>query len=92
MYGVAVAGMLTIGGAMLAYVARESVAPGEGFDWAAHGWLGPLTGGITLLDVGEWTGTAWHFMGWAVGSGLIATVVGWQRSRTVVTAGKSSSF
>jgi hypothetical protein len=88
MYGIAVASVLTIGGAMLTYLARESVAPGTSFNWAAHGWFGPLTGAVTLLEEGERTGTAWGFMGCVEMSGLGAAGVGWQRSRRVYLGGK----
>jgi hypothetical protein len=63
LYGVAVATVLVVGGAMLAYLAREFGAPTETFEWAAHAHLGPLIGGITLLESGPASGRIWIFLG-----------------------------
>jgi hypothetical protein len=74
LYGVAAATLVSLGGAILTYLAREAVGAGLTFDWAAHGQLGPLTGAVTLLEVGERTGTPWAFMGIFVTTGAIAAL------------------
>ena len=88
MYGVATAAALVIGGATLAYVAREFGPPGEAFDWAGHGYLGPLTGGVTLLETGVRTWSPWVFVCTFAISGLIAAAtwhfVALQRSRQFI--------
>lgn len=63
MYGVATATLLVLGGALLAYLQREFGAPAEPFEWPAHASLGPLLGGIALLESGPATGQIWIFLG-----------------------------
>jgi hypothetical protein len=63
LYGVAAAGAIVVGGAMLAYLHREFGAPTEAFDWGRHGGLGPLVGAIAIQETGERTGMAWAFLG-----------------------------
>jgi hypothetical protein len=78
LYGVAAASLLVIGGALVAYLDREFGAPAQTFDWASHGYQGPLVGGMTLVEAGARTGTVWVFMGTFLLSGLIATAArGW---------------
>ncbi len=77
LYGVAAASLLVVGGTLVAYLDREFGAPAQTFDWARHGYQGPLVGGITLLEAGGWTGTVWVFMGTFLLSGLIATTARW---------------
>lgn len=78
LYGVAVAGAVVIGGAMLAYLHREFGAPTETFDWARHAGLGPLVGAIAIQEVGERTaGMAWAFLGAFCLLGLGVAVVAW---------------
>jgi hypothetical protein len=78
LYGTALAALLVLGGAVVAYLGREFGMPGESFDWSARGWLGPMVGAITLMESGPMTGTPWAFLG----SGVIATLfgvgVGWR--------------
>jgi len=69
LYGVAGAALVVVGGAVLAYLRREFGAPTESFDGRRNGWLGPLVGGISLLEAGAATGTAWAFLGLSVLSG-----------------------
>jgi hypothetical protein len=71
--GVAGAGMAVTGGAVLAYLSREFGAPTTAFDWHRSGWLGPLVGGMSLLEAGPATETAWAFVGL---SALAGTLVG----------------
>src|SRR6266496_2378190 len=63
LYAIAAASLLVLGGALVAYLDREFGAPGQTFDWARHSYLGPLVGGITLLEAGGRTGTVWAFLG-----------------------------
>lgn len=63
LYGVAGATLLALGGATLAYLNREFGAPTEAFDWSSRGWLGPLVGGMSILESDAGTGTAWAFLG-----------------------------
>jgi hypothetical protein len=63
MYGVATATLVVVCGVMAGYLNREFGAPTQTFDWSKHGFLGPLMGGISLVEAGERTGTAWVFLG-----------------------------
>lgn len=72
LYGTATAALLTIGGAVVAYLGREFGMPGESFDWTVRGWLGPMVGAISLIESGPRIGTAWAFLG----SVCAATIVG----------------
>lgn len=74
MYGVAVASLLVIGGIMLGYLQREFGEVTSSFDYASHGYFGPLMGEITLLESGPGTGTIWYFLGAFVLSALIAAL------------------
>src|SRR5688500_11054555 len=44
MYGVAGAILISIGGAIVAYLHREFGAPANAFDWNGHASLGPIMG------------------------------------------------
>jgi hypothetical protein len=81
LYGVAGAALVVVGGAVLAYLHREFGAPTESFDWRREGWLGPLVGGISLLEAGPATGTAWACLGLSVLSGALLAGVRWVRGR-----------
>jgi hypothetical protein len=64
-----------LGGALLAYLDREFGAPTETFDWARHGYEGPLMDGMALLEVGAKAGTVWIYLGifvicGAIGAGI----------------------
>jgi hypothetical protein len=72
MYVTATLAFLTIGGGVIAYLVREFGAPAQDFDWAARGWLGPVVGALSLLEVGP-SGQIWAFLG----SFWIAAVLGW---------------
>jgi len=74
LYGVACATTLVIGGALLAYLDREFGSPTQTFDWAAHGHLGPLLGGITLLETGPSAGRIWIFLGLFLFLSLVGVV------------------
>lgn len=63
LYGITAAMLLVIGGVLVAYLGREFGTPGQPLDWARRSWLGPLMGGLALLEAGVRTGTAWAFMG-----------------------------
>jgi hypothetical protein len=62
MYAVAAMALVVIGGAMVAYLGREFGNPTREFDWAERGWLGPMIGGISVLEVGP-SGKVWAFLG-----------------------------
>jgi hypothetical protein len=79
--GVAVATLLALGGGMLAYLNREFGAPTEPFDWSARGWLGPLVAGMSLLESGAGTGTAWAFLGSFLAAAVLGVAVCWWRGR-----------
>jgi hypothetical protein len=81
MYGVATAILVVIGGVLVAYLQREFGAPIQPFDWSKHGYLGPLMGGITLVEAGEWTGKIWVFLGFHLLLSIIAAGWRWRRSR-----------
>jgi hypothetical protein len=76
MYGVATATLVVVGGVLAAYLEREFGAPTQTFDWSKHGYLGPLMGGITLVEAGERTGTAWVFLGLHLLLSIVAA--GWR--------------
>jgi hypothetical protein len=78
LYGVSVATLLAVGGAMLAYLDREFGAPTQTYDWATHSYLGPLVGGISLLESATTgTGAIWAFMGTFLLCGIAAASMKW---------------
>jgi len=81
LHAVAVATLLALGGAVLAYLGREFGAPTEPFDWSAQGWLGPIVGAMSILESDARTGTAWAFLGSFLTATLIATVFCLRRRR-----------
>lgn len=87
MYGVAAATMLVLGGALLAYLQREFGAPAELFEWPAHAGLGPLLGGITLLESGTRAGQIWSFLGTylflSFGAGMASWIARHRRTKAV---------
>jgi hypothetical protein len=84
LHGVAVAALVVIGGAVLAYLTREFGAPTESFDWVRNGWLGPLVGGLSLVEAGPATGTAWAFLGLSLLAGALLTAPRWRRPRAAL--------
>jgi hypothetical protein len=80
LYGVAVASLWVLGGAMLAYLIREFGTQQQGFNWA-HPALGPLVGGMALLEAGPGTGTVWAGLGIFLFASLIAGGWRWRRDR-----------
>jgi hypothetical protein len=89
MYGVATAAALVIGGATLAYVAREFGPPGISFDWSKHGHLGPLMGGVTLMESGVWTHRPWAFLAAMLFSGVTAALIGFWKRAPIARRGKT---
>jgi hypothetical protein len=81
LYGVASASLLTVGGAVVAYLGREFGTPTEGFNWSARGGMGPLMGGLSLLESGAGTGTAWAFLGLFLLVTVSGAAVRWGRGR-----------
>ena len=81
LYAVACATLLVLGGTMLAYLDREFGSPSQTFDWASHGYLGPLIGGITLLEAGHRTGTIWIFLGAFLLVSLVTASIKWASGR-----------
>ncbi|MDB5323492.1 MAG: hypothetical protein JWN40_5123 [Phycisphaerales bacterium] len=75
LFGITAATLLVVGGVLAAYLGREFGAPGHPLNWSNRGWLGPLMGGIALLENGERTGTAWVFMAVHLVAGGIAVGV-----------------
>jgi len=80
MYGVAAALLWVIGGAMMAYSGREFLDPTQGFDWKHHPTLGPLVGGMALLEAGPRAGMVWVSLGSYLFLSLLAG--GWRWFRT----------
>jgi hypothetical protein len=78
LYGVAGATLVVVGGALAAYLDREFGAHVPSIDWGSRGWLGPLMGGIALMESGERTGTAWVFMGLHLMVAGVAASVRWR--------------
>lgn len=80
LYGISVAVLFVLGGALLAYLDREFGAPTETFSWQAHGYLGPVMGGMAVLESGAGAGTIWIFLGMVVICGAIGAFI--RRART----------
>jgi hypothetical protein len=81
-YGVGVVLLWVAGGAMMAYSNREFLAPTQSFDWTGHLGLGPLVGGIALLEAGPRTGTVWVGLGSFLFLSLLAGVGRWIWTRS----------
>ena len=82
MYGVAVALLWVVGGAMVAYMNREFRDPTQGFDWKHHPALGPLVGGMGLLEAGPRAGMVWVGLGSHLFLSLLAGVGRWVWTRS----------
>jgi hypothetical protein len=78
LYGVTAATLLVVGGVLVAYLSREFGPAVPSINWASRGWLGPLMGGIALVEAGERTGTAWAFMAVHLIAALIAAAARWR--------------
>jgi hypothetical protein len=84
LHGVAAAALVVVGGAVLAYLSREFGTPTESFNWARNGWLGPLVGGMSLLEAGPATGTAWAFLGLSLPAGALLAGLRWYRRQATL--------
>jgi hypothetical protein len=80
LYGVAVALLWVLGGATVAYLDAEFGGTGQAFEGSRHPALGPLVGGITLLEAGPRTGTVWAGLGIFLVLSILAGVWRWRWS------------
>jgi hypothetical protein len=84
-YGVAAVSLMSLGGAVIAYLHREFGAPASAFDWQTHASLGPIMGCMAILEANPLGGTIWVFLGAFVGSALMLLVFHfWRRKRATV--------
>jgi hypothetical protein len=90
MCGVALATLAAVGGAMLAYLHREFSAPSASFEWADHGWLGPIMGCLAILEGDPGAGRIWIFLGAALSAAVLVLGIKWGRRKMALAKRNSA--
>jgi len=88
LYGVAVATMWAVGGAVLAYLWREFGDPTQPFDWNVSVMSGPLMWGLAILEGAKQAGTIWAGVG--IHLVVAAVAVFWRVRRDDFNRSKST--